>query len=122
MKEYDWVQPTLERISDLLRMPDVHNSYGAPKVDPSLAVMVLRVMLKFPRLPVPQVLCTREGGFDFLWRGVATECFLVTHLEGSTVSMTNTSGSKNYRMDPEKALEAELAQISRELAPETQAP
>lgn len=128
MKEYDWVQSTLERISDLLRMPGVHNSYGMPKTDPGCAWMALRMMVESGvlSLPVPVVNPTMAGGVAFTWHGLETECAMTIN-PGSAAGAFNVNvGAKKGTLvqdfsgwcsPVEKHLEWALQQISRELAP-----
>lgn len=128
---YDWVQPTLERISDLLRMPDRHNSYGTPKVDPGSAWMALKMVegAGVSMLPVPTIHPTTDGGLGFTWYGPETECAL-TISPGSAdgVFKVNVGARKGalirdfgeFSSAEERLCEA-LDQISRELAAAEQA-
>lgn len=127
MKEYDWVQPTLERLSDLLKMPDAHNSYGTPKVDPGCAWAAVRTIAwtGVPMLPVPTVHPTMDGGLGFTWYGPETECTM-------TISPGISAGVFNFNVGarkgavirdfggfsgPRDRLMEILGEISRELSP-----
>lgn len=75
---YDWVQPTLERIADLLKMPDKHNCYGTPKVDPAFAWDAIRFLWDAETaLTAPRIIPTQKGGLLFEWSGIKTECRLI---------------------------------------------
>lgn len=119
MKEYDWLQPTLERLSDLLKMPDVHNSYGTPKVDPGLAWRGLKLILGVNAilLPVPTILPTMAGGLLFTWHGLEKECSLSISTLASNVSVRKGALSRDVGEFEavEQCLLETLHEISREL-------
>lgn len=119
MKEFDWLQPTLERLSDLLKMPDYHNSHGTPKAGPSSTIMALRVMIKFPYLPVPVIVPAVDEGFEFSWQGTSTECFLCVSSVTSGVSARENGQLRDFGMfrSSEDCLEEMLGKISGELTP-----
>lgn len=73
---YAWLQPTLERISDLLKLPDRHNSYGSAKVDPDVALNVLDFLSDHMghEDPLPTIIPTAAGGLHLEWKGVLTCC------------------------------------------------
>lgn len=71
MTHYAWLQPTLERIADLLKMPHSHNSYGTPKVDVLVVMGAVRFLVE--HIPydavTPVVAPTKLGGLLFEWSG-----------------------------------------------------
>lgn len=124
MKEYDWVQPTLERISDLLKMPDVHNSYGTPKVGPGCAWMALRMMRDacMPMLPVPIIDPTTAGGLGFTWIGLEVECAIRISPGSSAGLFDIHAGARkgghvlDFAGFPQQCLNEMLLEISQEFA------
>lgn len=72
-----WLQPTLERLSDLLKMPDKHNCYGTAKVDPVVVLLALDFLLEHVRAEdaAPRIVPTTEGGLHFEWNGRGSFCF-----------------------------------------------
>lgn len=75
MTHYAWLQPTLERIADLLKLPDCHNSYATPKVDVFAALEAVRFLTRMPvDAVVPRVVPTIVGGLLFEWRGPVSHC------------------------------------------------
>ena len=73
---YTWLQPTLERISDLLKLPDRHNSYGSAKVDPDVVLNVLDFLSDHmgSEDPLPTIIPTPVGGLHLEWKGISTSC------------------------------------------------
>lgn len=75
MTHYAWLQPTLERIADLLKMPDRHNSYATPNVDLFAALAAVRFITRMPVDAVtPTVIPTKAGGLLFEWSGAISAC------------------------------------------------
>ena len=124
MKEFDWLEPVLDRLSGLLRMPGTHNSYGTPKADPSCAWTALRMMgeANVRILPVPEISPNMAGGLCFVWHGVETACSLSVFPEEFGAFGVNVS---SWRGDvllesgdacpPERHLKETLNQISMEV-------
>lgn len=73
---YAWLQPTLERISDLLKLPDKHNCYGCAKVDPDVVLDVLDFLSDHmgSEDPLPTIIPTQAGGLHLEWKGVLSFC------------------------------------------------
>lgn len=116
MKEFEWLEPTLDRVAALLRMPDRNNSYGTPKVHPAFAVMALRVMSRLWNLTVPTIIPNAKGGLDFTWHGIKTKCFLTdTHEKVEVRVMENDVEVFTTVTNPEDVLRVTLAKISQEL-------
>lgn len=74
--DYAWLQPTLERISDLLKLPDLHNCYGCPKVDHDVALNVLDFLSDHMGAedPTPRIVPTSAGGLHLEWSGILSSC------------------------------------------------
>lgn len=72
-----WVMPTIERMAELLALPEDWNSYGARPVDPRAAAEALRLLAKTMRsdAPAPLVIPTSAGGIQLEWhaRGIDLE-------------------------------------------------
>lgn len=131
MKEFDWIGPTLERISDLLKMPDKHNSHGTPEVDPSSAWTAIRMLWEanVKILPMPYISPTSAGGLNLMWYGLETECSLTVSPITEGIFKTDISSRKGALVRnfgefscAERNLQEALTEISKELTPEVPAP
>jgi len=73
---YTWLQPTLERISDLLKLPDKHNCYGTARVAPQVAMIAVQFLLLHMHAEdaAPRITPTMEGGLHFEWNGLKSFC------------------------------------------------
>lgn len=82
--DYAWIEPTLGRISDLLQMPAIHNSYATPKVSPECAWSAVQLIWgrMGPLAPAPCVTPTGKGGLCLEWHGIQTECRLTADPDG----------------------------------------
>jgi hypothetical protein len=71
-----WLQPTLERISDLMKLPHLDNEYGTPKVDPQSTRIAIQFLLNhmLPDAPAPRIVPNSRGGLHFEWNGPMTQC------------------------------------------------
>ena len=120
---YDWVEATLGRISDILRMPDRHNSYATPKVDPKDAWDAVDILWQTMTscTPAPVITPTNYAGLQFDWSGIDTEVRLVVdradpehrvrvHLFGKAPGY-----QPGMFATPEQILERALRVIEREL-------
>lgn len=120
MKEYDWLEPTLDRVAALLRMPDKHNSYGTPKVEPASAWFALSAVFgsNLRTLPTPEILPV-DGGLKFTWQGTSMECSLsVTPIPESTGGVFDVDVSArrgDVELSNKESLLEILGEISREL-------
>lgn len=83
-----WLSPTLERISDLLDMPDRHNSSGTPKVSPLVALDAIRFLTDHvrPEDEAPRIVATAEGGLQFEWNGRTTFCSAIFYPDGKVLA------------------------------------
>jgi hypothetical protein len=76
-EEPQWFRSTLENLATLLRLPTNWNSYGAPPIDPDLAIAGLRLLAATMEddTPPPVVVPTHRGAIQFEWhmRGLDLE-------------------------------------------------
>ncbi len=121
---YDWVQPTIERIANLLAMPDRHNSYGTPKIDPRLAWEAVRFFWPAtnPYTPMPRISPTKYGGIEFVWCGRDTDVSVVRNPDDSGEPSVHhlrgpVTGLPGGFATPFQILEQGLRQIDLELDP-----
>lgn len=87
--DYQWIEPTLGRISDLLRMPAVHNSYAMPAVSPMCAWAAIKLIWggAAPWYPIPRVLPTEKGGLRFEWHGTETSLEMIINPDGMSAKI-----------------------------------
>ena len=65
-----WLAPATVRLGELLQLPEDWDTYGSPGVSPdaaNVALFVLREILEFRRVPLPQFVPTSEGGVQMEW-------------------------------------------------------
>lgn len=64
-----WLQPTLQRIGELMGLPRGWDSYGAVPVDENVVVFSLTILplIMGDATPPPQIVPTSEGGLQFDW-------------------------------------------------------
>lgn len=100
MTNYAWLQPTLERISDLLKMPDAHNCYGTAKVIPAVALLAIDFLSQHMAAedPAPRVVPTLEGGLHFEWSGRVSFCAADFYPEGKIAAVYG----QEYCQDPDE--------------------
>jgi hypothetical protein len=102
----DWVQPTLQRLGQLLTLPRDWDSYGARPVDPACAWAAWQVLLALlvEDTPVPSLVPTSRGGVQIEWHGkgidleievVKPEEFIVSFED----AVTGQAWEKNVRDD-----------------------
>jgi hypothetical protein len=118
---YDWVQPTLERVADILKMPDRNNTFGTPKVDPKLAWEAVNFFWPAvsPYTPAPRVQPNKRGGIEFIWSSREVEVLVaVNPNERPTVNLGGTVANRpGIYATPLQILEAGLRQIDQETDP-----
>lgn len=82
-----WVQPTLQSLDRLMRLPDNWDRYGACRVHPSAAFTTLRMLAEVmtPETPSPSIVPTSKGGLQLEWHRNGVD------LEIEAVSMNRVS-------------------------------
>lgn len=72
-----WLEPTVERLNRLLRLPDNWDLEGASRVIPRAAIAALELLGATARrdTPAPSIVPTEEGGVQLEWhlRGIDLE-------------------------------------------------
>lgn len=65
----EWLSPTIERLNQLLALPENWDLDGAPRVDPRAAIAALELLgaAARPDTPVPSIVPTDEGGVQLEW-------------------------------------------------------
>lgn len=114
---YAWLQPTLERISDLLKIPDKHNCYGTPKVDATVALDALDFLSDHvgPDEVTPRITPTQEGGLRFEWNGRSSFCSAELNPSGKVVAVHGQESSEGFN-DAGELIERALMTFGAEAA------
>lgn len=117
MTNYAWLQLTLERISDLLKMPDKHNCYGTPKVDATVALDALDFLSDHmgPEDVIPRITPTSEGGLRFEWNGRSSFCSAELNPGGKVMAVHGQEASEGFH-DAGRLIESALIRFSSEAA------
>ena len=95
MEEHAWLVPTVTRLFDLLRYPDLANEFGSRKVTDRAARAALLVLMRgMPGdAPEPRLEPTPDGGFRFEWLGYWVDVVLVVGPDGTAnTTMTVLGG------------------------------
>lgn len=114
---YEWLQPTLERISDLLKLPDKHNCYGTPRVDATVALDAMDFLSDHvgPEDETPRITPTAEGGLHFEWNGLTSFCSAELNPSGKVVAVHGQESSEGFD-DAGKLVESALIRFGSEAA------
>jgi hypothetical protein len=68
-EEPAWLRPTLDRLGELLQLPEGWNSYRARRVEPGSAAVALNLLgeTMLPTTPAPSIVPTPSGGIQLEW-------------------------------------------------------
>lgn len=106
-----WWTSALQRISYLLQLPENWDSYGAKKIDVSIAYHSIDILQKVsrPDIPPPNIVPTVNGRLQFEWHtnGIDLE-FEVLSAASISVSYENM----NNGMEWDKVLDYNLAELT----------
>ena len=95
MEEHAWLVPTVTRMVDLLRYPDLANEFGSRKVtDRSARAALLVLMRGMPgNAPEPRLEPTPDGGLRFEWLGYWVDVVLVVGPDGAVKTTVTVLGN-----------------------------
>ena len=92
---YSWLQPTLERMSDLLKMPDLHNAYGCAKVSPETAFVAINFFVTnaLPEDQAPILTPTPQGEIHAEFQRLRETVTMVFRPEGVVILSAKAKAS-----------------------------
>lgn len=95
MEEHAWLVPTVTRLVDLLRYPDLANEFGSRKVTGRAARAALLVLMRgvTEDVPEPRLEPTPDGGLRFEWLGYWVDVVLVAQPDGAVKTSVTVLGS-----------------------------
>lgn len=95
MEEHAWLVPTVTRMVDLLRYPDLANEFGSKKVTVRAARTSLLVLMRGVTgdAPEPRLEPTMDGGLRFEWLGYWVDVVLAVGPDGAAKTSVTVLGS-----------------------------
>lgn len=92
MESHAWFMPTIERLADMMRYPDVANEYGCKKVSPGTVREVLSLLLRHltPEMPAPRIVPLKDGGLLVQFHEYWVDCEILA-IPGATITVQLSS-------------------------------